>query len=51
MGNSLATAGDVFTCCRKHQNTEAVYQNNMKFGIGSDIDEAVLEATKIDINR
>jgi len=35
----------VFTCCRRHENTGAVASSNQKFGIGKDIDDAVLAAT------
>ena len=45
MGTSLSCCGDVFTCCRKHGNADAVYSNNQKYGVGRDLDDAVLAAT------
>ena len=45
MGNSLTAAGDTLTCFRKHHNTQAIYQGDQRFGIGRDLDDAVLAAT------
>ena len=46
-----AAIGDTFTCCRKYENVGAVHNQNQKFGIGKDIDEAVLAATNKSINQ
>ena len=46
-----AAIGDTFTCLRKHQNTGAISQNDQKFGIGRDLDDAVLAATNKSINQ
>ncbi|CDW74967.1 copine viii [Stylonychia lemnae] len=46
-----AAIGDTFTCCRKHQNTGSIASSNQKFGIGRDLDEAVLAATKDRMNQ
>ena len=51
MGNSLSGAGDVFTCMRKHENAGAVSSNMQKFGVGQDLDDAVLAATNKSINE
>jgi len=45
MGGALSATGDIFTCMRKHENQEAVQSNMQKFGVGQDLDEAVLAAT------
>lgn len=51
MGNSLSGAGDVFTCMRKHENAAAVESQKQKFGVGQDLDDAVLAATNKSINE
>lgn len=43
-----ASIGDTFSCCRKHSNTKSITSTNQKFGIGKDLDEAVLAATNLD---
>ena len=49
--NSSASVGDLFTCFRRHQNMDAVHSSNMKFGVGHDLDDAVLAATNKSIDR
>lgn len=51
MGGTLAKTGDVFTCLRKHENAEAIHSTIQKFGVGQDLDEAVLAATNQAINN
>ena len=52
MGNNgLACIGDTFTCMRRHENAQAVQSSsNQKFGVGRDLDDAVLAATNKNIN-
>lgn len=50
MGCSLARAGDVCTCMRKHENAGAV-SSMQKFGVGQDLDDAVLAATNKNISE
>eukprot|EP00347_Sterkiella_histriomuscorum_P017569 403348833 len=45
-----AAIGDTFTCCRKHQNTGAISATNQRFGVGKDLDDAVLAATNRNID-
>lgn len=47
----MSGAGDVFTCFRKHENSEAVSNTMQRFGVGQDIDDAVLAATNKSINQ
>ena len=46
-----AAIGDTFSCCRKHQNTNSISASNQKFGIGRDLDEAVLAATNLNVGQ
>ena len=51
MGGVFTKAGDVVTVGRKHENAGAISSSSKKFGIGQDLDDAVLAATNQSINN